>query len=312
LIFSVVLVMGFCRAFDTPIMHTLVPGLVPREMLSRAIAGGSMANQIATISGPVIGGVLYIFGPEVVYGICFGFFVLASTLVGFIRLNSPPREKEPVTLETVFAGFTYLRQNRIILGAITLDLCALMLGGVLALLPIYARDILGTGPWGLGLLRSAPAVGAFIGTMILTRVALRRRAGQMIIGAICIYGVSVLVFGTSTWLPLSFLALMVYGAMDTLNSIIRHSLTQLRTPNDKLGRVMAVSTTLTMSAGTLGQFESGVMAALMGVVPSVLFGGIGAIAVALLWIRLFPELWRVQSVIPEKGGGGAAKARPEE
>lgn len=300
MIFWVVLVMGFCRAFDTPTMHTLVPGLVPKEMISRAVAGGSMANQIATISGPVIGGFLYIFGPEVVYGICFAFFVLASALVGFIRLNSPPRKKEPVTLETVFAGFTYLRQNRIILGAITLDLCALMLGGVLALLPIYARDILGTGPWGLGLLRSAPAFGAFIGTMILTRVALRRRAGQLIIGAICIYGFSVLVFGISTWMPLSFLALMVYGAMDSLNAIIRHSITQSRTPDDKLGRVMAVSATFTSAASTLGQFESGVLAALMGVVPSVLFGGIGAIAVALLWIRLFPELWRVQSVDPEK------------
>ncbi len=303
-IFWVVLVIGFCRAFDTPTMHTLVPGLVPKEMISRAIAGGSMANQIATISGPALGGILYIFGPEVVYGICFAFFVLASILVGFIRLNYPPREKQPVTLETLFAGFTYLRQNRIIFGAVSLDLCALLLGGVLAMLPIYARDILETGPWGLGLLRSAPAVGAFIGTMILTRVALRRRAGNLIIGAICIYGFSVLVFGISTWLPLSFAALMVYGAMDSLNAVIRHSMTQSRTPNDKLGRVMAVSSTFTSAASTLGQFESGVMAVIFGVVPSVLIGGVGAIAIALLWTRLFPELWRVQSVIPEEKNNG--------
>lgn len=300
IIFWIVLGIGFCRAFDTPTMHTLLPGLVPKEVLSRAVAGGSMANQISTMAGPAVGGFLYIFGPEVVYGICFAFFLLASILVGLIRLSYPPREKQPVTFATLFAGFTYLRENKIILGAVTLDLCALMLGGVLALLPVYARDILGTGPEGLGILRSSPAVGAFIGMLILTRISLRRNSGRLIIGAICIYGVSVLVFGVSTWLPLSCLALMVYGAMDSLNAVIRHSITQSRTPNEKLGRVMAVSATATSSANTLGQFESGVMAAIFGVVPSVLIGGVGAIAIALLWIRLFPELWRVQNVIPTK------------
>jgi MFS family permease len=299
-IFSTVLAIGFCRAFDTPTLHTLVPGIVPKEMISRAVAGGSMANQVATISGPALGGVLYIFGPEVVYGLCFLAFITASILVGFIRLSYPPREKKPITLETVFAGFTYLRQNRIIFGAVSLDLCVIMLGGVIALLPVYARDILHTGPWGLGLLRSAPAVGALVATIFLTRAMLRRNSGKLIIGALCIYGFSVLMFGISSWLPLSFAALMVYGAMDTLNAVIRQSMIQSRTPNDKLGRVMSVSSMFTSSASTLGQFESGVMAAIFGVVPSVLIGGVGAIAIALLWIKLFPELWRVQSVVPEK------------
>ena len=299
-IFSTVLAIGFCRAFDTPTLNTLVPGIVPKEMISRAVAGGSMANQIATISGPALGGVLYIFGPEVVYGLCFLAFITASILVGFIRLSYPPREKKPITLETVFAGFTYLRQNRIIFGAISLDLCVIMLGGVIALLPVYARDILQTGPWGLGLLRSAPAVGALIATIFLTRATLRRNSGKLIVCALCIYGFSVLVFGISNWLPLSFAALMVYGAMDTLNAVIRQSMIQSRTPNDKLGRVMSVSSMFTSSASTLGQFESGVMAAIFGVVPSVLIGGFGAIAIALLWTKLFPELWRVQSVVPEK------------
>jgi MFS family permease len=299
-IFSTVLAIGFCRAFDTPTLNTLVPGIVPKEMISRAVAGGSMANQVATISGPALGGILYIFGPEVVYGLCFLAFITASILVGFIRLSYPPREKKPITLETVFAGFTYLRQNRIIFGAISLDLCVIMLGGVIALLPIYARDILQTGPWGLGLLRSAPAVGALIATIFLTRATLRRNSGKLIICALCIYGFSVLVFGISNWLPLSFAALMVYGAMDSLNAVIRQSMIQSRTPNDKLGRVMSVSSMFTSSASTLGQFESGVMAAIFGVVPSVLIGGFGAVAIALLWIKLFPELWRVQSVVPEK------------
>jgi MFS family permease len=300
-IFSTVLAIGFCRAFDTPTLNTLVPGIVPKEMISRAVAGGSMANQVATISGPALGGILYIFGPEVVYGLCFLAFITASILVGFIRLSYPPSEKKPITFETVFAGFTYLRRNRIIFGAVSLDLCVIMLGGVIALLPVYARDILQTGPWGLGLLRSAPAVGALIATIYLTRATLRRNSGKLIICALCIYGFSVLVFGISSWLPLSLAALMVYGAMDTLNAVIRQSMIQSRTPNDKLGRVMSVSSMFTSSASTLGQFESGVMAAIFGVVPSVLIGGFGAIAIALLWIKLFPELWRVQSVVPEKG-----------
>jgi MFS family permease len=175
-----------------------------------------------------------------------------------------------------------------------------MLGGVIALLPVYARDILHTGPWGLGLLRSAPAVGALIATIFLTRATLRRDSGKLIICALCVYGFSVLVFGSSSWLPLSFGALMVYGAMDTLNAVIRQSMIQSRTPNEKLGRVMSVSSMFTSSASTLGQFESGVMAAIFGVVPSVLIGGFGAIAIALLWIKLFPDLWRVQGVVPSK------------
>jgi MFS family permease len=304
-IFSTVLVMGFCRAFDSPTLHTLVPGIVPKEMLSRAIAAGAAANQVATIAGPSIGGVLYVFGPEVVYGICFMAFLAASILVGFLRLNFPPIEKKPVTLAGVFAGFTYLRHNPIIFGAVALDLSVIMLGGVLALLPIFARDILHTGPWGLGILRSAPAVGAVIAMVFLTRITLRRNSGKFIVFALGTYGFSVLVFGISTSLVLSFVALMVYGAMDSINAVIRQSMIQARTPNEKLGRVIAVSTMFTSSASTLGQFESGAMAALLGVVPSVLVGGAAAIAVALVSIKLFPELWRVQSVIPDEEERGA-------
>jgi MFS family permease len=297
-IFTTALVVGFCRAFDTPILHTLVPGIVPRDILSRAVAGGSMANQVATIGGPALGGFLYVFGAEIVYGICFVAFMAASTLIGMIRLNYPPHEKKPITLASVFAGFTYLRENRIIFGAVSLDLCVIMLGGVIALLPVYARDILQTGPWGLGLLRSAPAVGALVATIYLTRAALRRHCGKIVVCALCIYGFTVIVFGVSTWLPLSLGALMVYGAMDTLNGVIRQSMIQSRTPNDKLGRVTSVSSMFTSSASTLGQFESGVMAAAFGVVPSVVIGGAAAVIAALLWIKLFPQLWNVQSIVP--------------
>jgi MFS family permease len=300
LIFAAVLVIGVGRAFHSPTLHTLLPGIVPPSMISRGVAAGTGANQISIIGGPVLGGILYIFGPEVVYRLSAVFFIIATILVVLVRVNYPPREKKPISLGEVFAGFTYIRQNKVIFGSISLDLSALLLGGVTALLPIYARDILQTGPWGLGVLRAAPAVGAIVATIYLTRVALRRRTGHILIGAICVYGVSVLVFGVSTTLWLSILALIVYGAMDAVNTIIRHSMTQSRTPNDKLGRVMSVSSLFTSSATTLGQFKAGVLAALLGVVPSVLVGGVGAIAVALIWIRLFPELWRVQSVIPEK------------
>jgi hypothetical protein len=215
-----------------------------------------------------------------------------------------------MTLATVFAGFIYLRANRIILGAVLLDLCVIMLGGVLALLPMFARDVLHTGPEGLGILRAAPAVGALIATVLLTRASFTRNSGKFVVCALCIYGVSVLVFGVSAWLPLSVAALMVYGAMDIINGVIRQSMIQARAPNETLGRVMAVSNMLTSSANTLGQFESGVMAWAFGLVPSVLIGGAAAVAVALLWIKLFPELWRVQNVVPddEKRSVGAVSS----
>ncbi|MEX0840809.1 MAG: MFS transporter [Xanthobacteraceae bacterium] len=300
IIFSIVFVIGACRAFDGPTMHTLVPSIMPPPMISRAIAAGATANQIATIGGPAVGGLLYVFGPEVVYSVCFGAFVIASVLVGLIRIERPPKEKKPVTLETIFAGFSYMRRHPILLGAVSLDLCAVLLGGVIALLPIYARDILETGPWGLGLLRSAPAVGALMVSVFLARISLKRRVGQMMVGSVIIFGLSVVLFGISTSLLLSLAALVVYGAADAASMVVRQSLVQTRTPNEMLGRVMAVSSMFTSSAGTLGQFESGAVAALIGVVPSVLIGGFGAIAIALLWTRLFPGLWRVQSIIPEK------------
>lgn len=300
-ILSIVVVIGACRAFDGPTMHTLVPSIVPVPMISRAIAAGVTANQIATISGPALGGVLYVFGPAVVYTICFAAFVIASVLVGLIELQrQPPKEKKPITLETIFAGFSYMRSHPILFGAVSLDLCAVLLGGVIALLPVFARDILHTGPWGLGLLRSAPAVGALAISVVLAHVALKRRVGEILTVAIVVYGLSVIVFGLSESLLLSLAALTIYGAANSLNVVIRHSLVQTRTPDEMLGRVMSVSSLFSSSAESLGQFESGAAAALLGTVPSVLLGGFSAIAIALLWTRLFPSLWQVQTVAPKK------------
>jgi MFS family permease len=312
LIFAVLFVVGTCRAFEGPTLHTIVPSIMPAEVLSRAIAAGATAQQVAVIGGPALGGFLlnvdtisfggatYALGPNTVYLISFAFFIIAAILISLVRMERPPKEKKKITLETVLAGFNYIRTRPIIFGAISLDLGAVLLGGVTALLPVFARDILHAGPSGFGLLRSSPAVGALLMSGFLTRMSINRRAGHIMIGAVVVYGLSIAAFGLSKWLPISMIALAVSGAADAVSVVVRHSLVQTRTPNEMLGRVMAVNSTFTGTTSNLGQFESGAVAALLGSVPSVLIGGFGAVLVALLWIRLFPEFWRVQSVIPEK------------
>jgi MFS family permease len=298
---AILFVSGTARAFETPTMHTLVPGIVPPLLLPRAIAASATATQTAIICGPALGGLLYVFGAGTVYLTCTGVFVLASALVSLIRLQGPPPEKKPVTLETLFAGFGYIRRNPVVLGAISLDLFAMLLGGVTALLPIYAKDILDTGPWGLGLLRSAPAIGALAISIVLARRALGRRVGHVLFASVGAFGVAAVAFAFSTSLTLSMVALAIYGAADAVSVVIRHSLVQTRTPNDMLGRVMAVNFMFTGTSGTLGEFRAGAVAALFGAFTSVLVGGIGAILVALLWMRLFPEIVRIDSIQGTQG-----------
>ena len=293
---AILFVSGTARAFETPTMHTLVPGIVPPKLLPRAIAASATATQTAIICGPALGGLLYVFGAGTVYLTCTGVFVLASVLVSLIRLQGPPPEKKPVTIETLFAGFGYIRRNPVVLGAISLDLFAMLLGGVTALLPIYAKDILATGPWGLGLLRSAPAIGALAISIVLARNQLERRVGHILFASVGAFGVAAVVFAFSTSLTLSMVALAIYGAADAVSVVIRHSLVQTRTPNDMLGRVMAVNFMFTGTSGSLGEFRAGAVAALFGAFTSVLVGGIGAILVALLWMRLFPEIVRIDTI----------------
>jgi MFS family permease len=292
---AILFVSGTARAFETPTMHTLVPGIVPPELLQRAIAASATAGQTAIICGPAIGGLLYIFGASTVYLTCTAVFVLASILVSLIRLQGPP-EKKPVTAEAVFAGFRYIRHNKVVLGAISLDLFAMLLGGVTALLPIYAKDVLATGPWGLGLLRSAPALGALAISIWLAHHQIQRRVGHVLFIAVAAFGVAAVAFAFSTSIVLSIMALAVYGAGDAVSVVIRHSLVQTRTPNEMLGRVLAVNFMFTGTSGTLGEFRAGAVAALFGAFTSVLVGGIGAIVVALLWMKLFPELRRIDTI----------------
>jgi hypothetical protein len=297
--FAILFLSGTARAFEIPTMHSILPGIVPTILLPRAIAASASAQQTAVICGPSIGGLMYALGPTVVYATCMLIFVMATLLIGLVQLAPRIEQRKPVTLETLFAGFRYIRQSPIVLGAISLDLFAVLLGGVTALLPIYARDILEAGPWALGLLRSAPAVGALVASIVLARRAIDASAGRIMFSAVGMFGLATVLFGLSSSVALSCLALTIYGASDAISVVIRQSLIQLRTPYDMLGRVMAVNALCTGSSGTLGEFRAGVVAAWLGAVPAALMGGFGAIVVMLVWMWAFPQLRRVDKLAPE-------------
>ncbi len=234
-----------------------------------------------------------------VYATCTVVFIAASVLISLVEIAPRREEKRPVSIETVFAGFGYVRNHPILLGAISLDLFAVLLGGVTALLPIYARDILHAGPWALGLLRSAPAVGALVASAVLAHHAIAGRAGQVMFAAVGAFGIASVMFALSTSMALSFLALAIYGASDAISVVIRQSLIQMRTPYDMLGRVAAVNSMFTGSSGSLGEFRAGAIAAWLGAVPSALIGGVGAIAVMLIWMWAFPQLRNVDKLGPD-------------
>ena len=299
---AILFVSGTARAFEIPTIHALLPGIVPARLLPRAIAASASAQQTAVICGPSLGGLLYMLSPTGVYATCTIVFIAASVLISLIHIAPRTGERKPISLETLFAGFRYIRSRPVLLGAISLDLFAVLLGGVTALLPIYARDILETGPWALGVLRSAPAVGALATSIVLARHAIGG-AGHLMFAAVGMFGLASLAFGLSTSLVVSFLALMVYGASDAISVIIRQSLVQMRTPYEMLGRVLAVNSMFTGSSGSLGEFRAGAVAAALGAVPSALIGGFGTIAVMLIWMWAFPQLRRVDKLAPDAEAG---------
>jgi len=286
------LALGSAKAFQMPAQQALVPSLVPTHVLPRALAFSSMGMQAAIIGGPALGGFIYVAGANVVYAVCTAAFVLAGAL--FMRIGHPhvPAAKEPVSMSTVLAGVKFIWQRPVVLGAISLDLFAVLLGGATALLPMYAKDVLHVGPWGLGLLRGAPAVGALCMSAALTRWAITRRVGKVMFAAVAVYGLATLAFALSTVFVLSLLALFVSGAADMVSVVIRQSLVQLETPDAMRGRVSAVNSIFIGASNQLGEFESGATAAWLGPIGSVLLGGIGTLAVAALWMKLFPALAR--------------------
>jgi len=298
LLFAAVFMIGSARAFELPTAHALAPSLVPAPMISRAVAAWTSANQTAIICGPALGGLIYAFSPVLVGVICLALFACSITLISFVRVKGAPEKREPPTFASVFAGFDYIRSRRRLLGVITLDLFVVILGGATALLPIYAKDILGVGPIGLGLLRSAPAVGALITAIVLSRKPVERHIGRKMFAVVGIFGVATIAFGLSTWFPLSLLSLAVLGASDAVSIVIRFSLVQIETPDEKRGRVGAINYLFVGSSNTLGEFESGLVAAWLGAVPSVVIGGLGSLVVAAVWMMLFPDLRRIDRFKP--------------
>ena len=292
-IFGLVALLGAAQAFENPAMSALVPEVVARPLIAPAMAWVISAGQTAQIIGPALGGLLYAFGPGAAYFTAGAMFLLAGGLAVGIRIERAVRPREPITVETVFSGVAFILSRRVLLGSMSLDLFAVLFGGATALLPVYARDILGTGPVGLGLLRSAPALGALATSVFLARYPLERRIGPNLFRSVIVFGAATVVFGISTNFILSLIALTALGAADVVSMVIRLSLAQLRTPDAMRGRVSAVHSLFTGTSNQLGAFESGVAAALLGVVPAVLLGGVGTIAVAGLWMLLFPELRRL-------------------
>ena len=288
--------LGAAQAFQSPTLRALLPALVAREVLAQRVAWSSATKKAADIVGPALGGLIYLIDAGAVYAagaLCFG---LGGALFSGIRLAYTPPPVQRVTLDAFFGGIGHLRHHPILLGAISLDLFATLAGSATALLPIYARDILDTGPLGLGLLRGAPAVGAVLVSAFLVRAPLARGTGRIMFASVALFGAGTIVFGLSTSLPLSFAALALIGAADMVSVVIRLSLVQLETPDAMRGRVSSVHALCTGTSNQLGQFRSGVVAEWYGVVASVVAGGIATLLIVALWMRWFPGLARRESV----------------
>lgn len=294
LVLSVVL--GAVRAFQMPAQQALIPSLVPPRLLAQALAFGSSGLQGAIIAGPALGGMLFALGPRAVFGVSTALFAVAATTALTIAIPHRP-SREPISWRSLVAGVSYVVQQRIVLGAISLDLFAVLFGGAVALLPMFAKDILGVGAVGLGWLRAAPAVGALVMSIVLTRRPIRRRAGPLLFGAVAVYGAATLVFGLSGSYGLSMLALAVGGGADMVSVVVRQTLVQLETPEDMRGRVSSVNSVFIGASNQLGEFESGATAAWLGPVGSVVLGGVGTLLVAALWWRWFPELSRRDALV---------------
>lgn len=294
--YAALMLFGAARAFYDPAAQALLPFLVPAERLATSIAWNSSVSEVAVIAGPALGGVLYALAPAATYEACCGAFA-ASALGAMIltgrRRESPGRAALAGGIARVKEGLSFVRSRPVVLGAISLDLFAVLLGGATALLPVYARDVLRVGPVGLGLLRSAPALGAVVMALLLAQRPLGRNTGRNLFGAVAVFGAATIIFGLSRSFALSLAALALLGASDQISVYIRSTLVQLATPDAMRGRVSAVNMLFVGASSELGAFESGVTAALLGTVPAVVLGGVGTLIVAALWMKLFPSLRRV-------------------
>ena len=290
LIFALCVAMGVARALQMPAQQAMIPALVPMTELPRAFAQMSTFIRIAIIGGPALGGFIYALGPAVVYGVCLVLFVVSTVFIGAIERVPPPESNERVTVATLLAGFGFIWNKKPVLGAISLDLFAVLLGGATALLPIYAKDVLDTGPWGLGLLRAATSAGALAMAIVLARNPLQHHVGRRMFVSVAVFGLAVIVFGLSHNFLLSLVALAVSGGADMVSVVIRQTMVQLDTPDAMRGRVSAVNSTFIGASNELGEFRAGTAAEWMGPIGAVVAGGVGTLIVAALWYRWFPSL----------------------
>jgi hypothetical protein len=300
---------GVTGAFGAPATRAITPEIVPSDLLSGALALRAVAFQIATISGPAAGGLLFAFSPVAVYAVALGLLAASGAIMLVVPVPRSSDVGEVPRLESLLRGIRFIRATPILLGAISLDLFAVLFGGAVALLPLYARSILHTGPFGLGVLRSATAIGALVAGIMLTRRPLGGRAGRTMLLSVGIFGASIVVFGVSRWFPLSFAALAVSGFADMLSMNIRSTASALATPNELRGRVTAVESVFISASNELGAFESGMAAALLGATPAVVAGGAVTILLAVVWGRLFPPLAHVDRLEEVRPGSSAAAAR---
>jgi MFS family permease len=299
IILSILVFLGIARTFQSPAQQAIVPLLVPKEHFANAVAWTSSGFQMARIAGPGIAGIMIVAGEQWVYGTAVILFFCSAALTFLIKTNTQIISTAPITIENILAGFKFIMRRQIIIGAIGLDLFAVLLGGATALLPIYATDILNVGSAGFGALRATHMVGAFAGALFLTQYPIRRHAGRTLLIAVAIFGLGIIVFGISTLFWLSLGALFVLGAADSVSIFVRNNLVQIITPDEMRGRVSAVSSVFVGASNEVGEFESGVTAEWWGVVPAVVVGGIGTIFIAGLFAKIFPQLREVDSLDPD-------------
>jgi len=292
-VFAVMVVFGVARAFSMPSGQAIMPNLVPPSLFSRAVAVNSSTWQVSTIAGPAIGGLVYLAGPDVVYASVAGLLAAAFLFIIGVKTEKPARPDTPDTWHTLLEGLRFVWRKKVILGAVSLDLFAVLFGGAVALLPAIARDILHVGPDGFGWLRAAPGIGAAVVAIALAWRPLTRHVGMQMFAGVAVFGVATVVFGLSTNFLLSLVALVVIGASDMVSVYIRHMLVQLETPDAIRGRVSAVNAVFIGASNELGDFESGVTAAWWGLKPAVVVGGVASVAIAGLWMRWFPALRRI-------------------
>ena len=293
-ILSLIFIISSAKTLESPAMISMLPALVPTSILPRATAANAVSGQAAQIVGPALGGFLYAAGAEVVYAVTAGLYLLSLMLVLTLRYEQALPPRTPPTLSSLFAGVDFIRKRPDVLGVISLDLFAVLLGGATALLPIFAHDVLHTGPIGLGVLRSAPAVGALLMGFWLSHRTLKRNVGMIMFMSVAGFGVATLVFALSSWMWLSLLALFALGGCDMVSMVIRGSLVQLDTPDEMRGRVNAVNSIFINTSNQLGEFESGMLAAWLGAVPAAAIGGIGTLVVVAMWMKWFPNLRKRQ------------------